>query len=180
MSKKSIIILAAMILVILIGAGGLYAYFANNKLAAVNNSIPQQQSNTKNPGIQKVDLSKPPVNSIQSPQPIPKRELLPNEIVPTIFTTYSKDISQGFNLKTATTNFNFVPENRNEDLESNNGYIKLYINNVFNTRIYSSDYYLRLLKPGKYNVKVELSDSKGRSLSKDGKIIDSVVDIEVK
>jgi hypothetical protein len=108
-----------------------------------------------------------------------KRDLLPNDVVPTISATYTKDASQGFNLKITTTNFNFIPENKNEELASNSGYAKLYINNIFNTRIYSADYYLRLLKPGKYNIRVELSDTKGRSLSKDGKIIDSIVDIEV-
>jgi hypothetical protein len=180
MSKKTIVIIVIVILVLLSAVGGLFYFISTNKPGIVNNSsLVPQQSNIKNPGIQKVDLAKPPINSVQSLQPIPKRDLLVNEIVPSISATVNKDISQGFNLKIATTNFNFVSENKGEDLESNNGYVKLYINNVFNTRIYGSDYYLRLLKPGKYNIRVELSDTKGRSLSKDGKMIDSVVDIDV-
>ena len=178
MSKKTIVIIV--ILVLLFFVGGIFYYFSNNKTrVTINNSnLSQQQSNLRS-GVQKVDLSKPQNNVVQTPQPIPKRDLLPNEIVPSIAATFNKDVSQGFNLKLATTNFNFVPENKSEDLEPNSGYIKLYINNVFNTRIYGSDYYLRLLKPGKYNIKVELSDTKGRSLSKDGRVIDSVIDIDV-
>jgi hypothetical protein len=180
MSKKTIVILIIVILVLL-SIGGAAFYFLSNNKPSINNTanLPQQQSNINKSGVQKVDLAKPPTNSIQSPQPIPKRDLLPNDVVPTISSTFNKDAAQGFNLKIATTNFNFVPENKNEDLPSNSGYAKLYINNVFNTRVYGSDYYLRLLKPGKYNIRVELSDTKGRSISKDGKIIDSIVDIEV-
>jgi hypothetical protein len=181
MSKKTIIILITVILVLLSVVGSIFYFYSNNKPAPINNNSnsPQQQSNINKPGVQKVDLAKPPTNAIQTPQPIPKRDLLPNEVVPSISATSIKDVSQGFNLKIATTNFNFVPENKNEELASNSGYAKLYINNVFNTRIYGADYYLRLLKPGKYNVRVELSDTKGRSLSKDGKVIDSVIDIDV-
>lgn len=175
MSKKTIIILAVIVLVILASIGGVFYLVSGNKSNVANPQIPStQQPNTKNSGVQKVDLAKPPMNNGQNPQPIPKRELTANETVPTISATANKDISQGYNLKIATTNFNFINENKSEELASNNGYVKLYVNNIFSTRIYGSDYYLRLLKPGKYNIKLELSDTKGRSLSKDGKVIESV------
>jgi hypothetical protein len=180
MSKKIIILIIAIVLLILIVIGAIF-YFNSNKgkSPSVNNSSVLQQ-NAKNPAVQKIDPLNTPANNIQSSQPILKRDVLPNETVPSILASYTKDVSQGYNLKITTTEFNFVPENKSEDFGPNNGYVKLYVNNVFNTRIYSSDYYLRFLKPGKYNVRVELSDTNGRTLFSNQKIIDSVVDIEVK
>lgn len=180
MSKKAIIILAIVVLFLIAIASGIFFYVGSANKANVAKNISSAVPALKSGGITKVDLSKPPIPSVQSSQPIPKRELTSSDSVPTVFFAITKDVSKGYNLKIATTNFAFVSENTTEDLGPNKGYSKLYINNTFVTRIYGSDYYIQSLKPGKYNVKIELSDTASKSIAKDGKIVEYILDFEVK
>ena len=180
MSKKAIIILALVILLLAAIASGIFFYIGNSNKPNVSKNLGSVAPAATSGGIKKVNLANPPINGNNPPQQPPKRELTNSDQIPAVTLNINKDVSQGYNLKINTTGFSLFPENTSEDLESSKGYYKLYINNSFITRVYSPDYYIRSLKPGKYNIKVELSDTKGRTLSKDGKNIESIIDFEAK
>ncbi len=180
MSKKSIIILAIIILLLVAVASGIFFFIGNNNKSNNSKNTSSVASAVNFGGIKNVNLANPSVSNNQTSQPLPKRELNESDQVPAVSLNINKDVSQGYNLKINSNGFTLFPENTNDDLEANKGYYKLYINNSFVTRVYGSDYYLRALKPGKYNFKVELSDTKGRTLTKGGKNMEYAVDFEVK
>ncbi len=180
MSKKAIIILALIILLLVAIASGIFFYIGNSNKASTPKTPGSVVPAVTSGGVKKVNLANPPIGGNNTPQQIPKRELTSADQIPAVSLNINKDVSQGYNLKINSNGFSIFPENTNEDLESSKGYYKLYINNAFQTRVYGTDYYIRSLKPGKYSIKVELSDTKGRTLSKDGKNIESVIEFEAK
>ena len=180
MSKKAIIILALVILLLVAIACGMFFYIGNSNKSNVPKNPGSVVPAVTSGGVKKVNLANPPINGQNNPQQSPTRELNSSDQIPAVSLNINKDVSQGYNLKINSNGFSIFPENTTEDLESTKGYYKLYINNSFQTRIYSSDHYIRGLKPGKYSIKVELSDTKGRTLTKDGKNIESTIEFEAK
>lgn len=100
--------------------------------------------------------------------------------IPSIEVKAYPDNIQGWNLEIKTVNFEFTPENLDQDSNPNQGHAHLYVNGEKMTRIYSNWYYISELPQGENQIKVTLNTDNHESLVYNGKEINDLVVIDNK
>ena len=84
---------------------------------------------------------------------------------PTLGIDISRDPKSGWNLKIATTNFRFSPENASGPHRTGEGHAHLYVNGQKRARIYGRWFHIGDLPKGEVDVRVTLNSNDHRLLS---------------
>jgi hypothetical protein len=86
------------------------------------------------------------------------------EQIPSVELQVLKDAKSGYNLRILTENFAFVPELVNTDYVPNEGHAHIYVDGEKLARVYGEWYHLDGLKPGEYEIRVDLTAHNHASL----------------
>lgn len=91
--------------------------------------------------------------------------------IPTVDLIVHKDAIKGWNLEVIVDNFEFEPNQANNNSDYRKGHAHIYINGKKLTRLYGNWFYLGSLPSGKNEIKITLNTNKHENLMYKGKII---------
>ncbi|AUC62183.1 hypothetical protein AA637_13970 [Cyanobacterium sp. HL-69] len=94
-----------------------------------------------------------------------------HNFVPAVNIEAIKDNKEGWNLKIVTENFDFAPQEVNQESSINQGHGHLYINGEKITRIYGNWYHISDLPKGENEIKITLNTNLHEDLIYQGTII---------
>jgi len=94
-----------------------------------------------------------------------------HNFVPAVNIEAIKDNKEGWNLKIVTENFDFAPQEVNQESSINQGHGHLYINGEKITRIYGNLYHISDLPKGENEIKITLNTNLHEDLIYQGTII---------
>ncbi|MGY6531014.1 MAG: hypothetical protein ACXITR_13905 [Cyanobacterium sp.] len=100
-----------------------------------------------------------------------KLDVSNHDLIPTVQIEAMKDDKKGWNLKIITENFDFAPQEINQESSINQGHGHLYINGEKVTRIYGNWYYISDLPKGENEIKITLNTNLHEDLIYQGTII---------
>ncbi|MBP6880609.1 hypothetical protein KBC31_03210 [Candidatus Saccharibacteria bacterium] len=93
----------------------------------------------------------------------------------------SPDKKSGWNVSFDTKNFKFAPESASENHVDGEGHAHLYVDGKKISRLYSNNYYIENLQPGRHTIRVSLNTNDHRELHlPKGDAIEQIVEITQK
>lgn len=99
------------------------------------------------------------------------------ELVPSIDMSVTEDSKSGWNIVLNTSNFKFTPENVGKENVEGEGHAHLYVDGEKVARLYGNFYHYDGKFEGTKKFKVTLNSNDHSEYSKDGKIIEAIVDV---
>ena len=159
MEIKQLLLMAAMASIAVLGNS--CSEVGNDSPVQANKTPVQTQSLEKhdshNHGNQGQEKTSNPTGHSHDKHDHKPLEVSADQPIPTVDLIVHKDAVIGWNLEVQVSNFQFAPENVNQESKTNEGHAHLYINGEKIARLYSSWHHLDSLESGENEVKVTLN-----------------------